>query len=104
MRAYPLALDLADRMVVVVGGGQVARRRVTAMLEAGALVRVIAPEITAELAGLDVALHQRQYRDGDLTGAWLAHAATDDPAVNAAVAAEAERRRIWCVRADNAAA
>jgi uroporphyrin-III C-methyltransferase/precorrin-2 dehydrogenase/sirohydrochlorin ferrochelatase len=102
VRAYPLALDLADRMVVVVGGGQVARRRVTAMLEAGALVRVIAPEITAELAGLDVALHQRQYRDGDLTGAWLAHAVTDDPAVNAAVAAEAERRRIWCVQADNA--
>ncbi len=45
---------------------------------------------------------QREYRDGDLSAAWLAHAATDDPAVNARVAAEAERNRIWCVRADDA--
>ncbi len=47
---------------------------------------------------------QRRYQDGDLAQAWLAHAATDDPDVNAAVAAEAQRRRIWCVRADYAAA
>ena len=104
MTPYPLALDLSGRRVVVVGGGQVALRRAAAMLEAGALVRVIAPDVTAELAGLDVAVQQRRYRDGDLAGAWLAHAATDDADVNAAVAAEAERRRIWCVRADHAAA
>ena len=47
---------------------------------------------------------QRRYQDGDLAQAWLAHAATDDADVNAAVAAEAQRRRIWCVRADYAAA
>ena len=46
-------------------------------------------------------VRRRRYRDGDLAGAWLAHAATDDPAVNAAVAAEADRARIWCVRADD---
>ena len=104
MTPYPLALDLSGRRVVVVGGGQVALRRAAAMLEAGALVRVIAPDVTAELAGLDVAVQRRRYQDGDLTEAWLAHAATGDADVNAAVAAEAERRRIWCVRADHAAA
>ena len=104
MNSYPLALDLAGRRVVVVGGGRVALRRAGAMLAAGALVRVIAPDVTAELAGLDVTILRRRYQDGDLAGAWLAHAATDDADVNRDVAAEADRRRIWCIRADNAAA
>ena len=47
-----------------------------------------------------ITLQLRDYRDGDLDGAWYAIAATDDPAVNAAVVAEAERRHIFCVRAD----
>jgi uroporphyrin-III C-methyltransferase/precorrin-2 dehydrogenase/sirohydrochlorin ferrochelatase len=101
---YPLALGLAGRRAVVVGGGQVALRRTAALLEAGALVTVIAPEVLGELAGLDVTVRRRRYSDGDLAGAWLAHAATSDPAVNAAVAAEAERERVWCVRADDAQA
>jgi uroporphyrin-III C-methyltransferase/precorrin-2 dehydrogenase/sirohydrochlorin ferrochelatase len=104
VKRYPLALDLSGRRVVVVGGGRVALRRAPAMLDAGALVRVIAPDITAELAGLGVTVLERPYRDGDLAGAWLADAATGDADVNRAVAAEAERRRIWCVRADDAAA
>jgi uroporphyrin-III C-methyltransferase / precorrin-2 dehydrogenase / sirohydrochlorin ferrochelatase len=104
MLTYPLALDLAGRRVVVVGGGRVALRRSAALLAAGALVDVVAPVVTGELASLDVTVRQRRYRDGDLAGAWLAHAATDDPDVNAAVAAEAERRTIWCVRADDSAA
>jgi uroporphyrin-III C-methyltransferase / precorrin-2 dehydrogenase / sirohydrochlorin ferrochelatase len=104
MLTYPLALDLSGRRVVVVGGGRVALRRSAALLAAGALVDVVAPLVTGELAGLDVTVRQRRYRDGDLAGAWLAHAATDDPDVNAAVAAEAERRRIWCVRADDGGA
>ncbi len=101
---YPLMLDLTGRPAVVVGGGPVALRRVRALLAAGALVHVIAPRVDPALAGEDVRLSRRKYRDGDLAGAWLAHAATDDPAVNAAVAAAAERLRIWCVRADDAAA
>lgn len=99
MTAYPLALNLTGRRAVVVGGGTVALRQVRALLEAGALVQVIAPEVIGELAELGVAVYRRRYRDGDLSGAWLAHAATGDPAVNSAVAAEAERHRIWCVRA-----
>ena len=50
------------------------------------------------MAGITLVL--RDYRDGDLADAWYAIAATDDPAVNAAVVAEADRRQIFCVRAD----
>jgi uroporphyrin-III C-methyltransferase/precorrin-2 dehydrogenase/sirohydrochlorin ferrochelatase len=82
----------------------VALRRTKALAEAGADVTVIAPDVTSELAALPVTVRRRRYRAGDLTGAWLAHAATDDPAVNALVAADAERERIWCVRADDGAA
>jgi len=101
---YPLMLDLTGRRAVVVGGGRVALRRAQALLAAGALVRVIAPRVDPALAGLELTVSRREYRDGDLAGAWLAHAATDDPAVNARVAADAQRLRIWCVRADDAAA
>ena len=100
---YPLMLDLTGRPVVVVGGGRVALRRVQALLAAGAQVHVIAPRVDPALAGLPVTVSGRRYRDGDLAGAWLVHAATDDPAVNASVADEAERLHIWCVRADDAA-
>jgi uroporphyrin-III C-methyltransferase/precorrin-2 dehydrogenase/sirohydrochlorin ferrochelatase len=105
--AYPLALDLAGRLVVVVGGGAVATRRARALVEAGADVHVVAPAVTAELAELashDVTVHRRPYAAGDLAGAWLVHAATDDAAVNAEVAEDAETLRIWCVRADDATA
>jgi uroporphyrin-III C-methyltransferase / precorrin-2 dehydrogenase / sirohydrochlorin ferrochelatase len=101
---YPLALALQGRRVVVVGGGQVALRRVRGLLESGANVVVIAPDIDPELTALPVTVLARRYRDGDLSAAWLVHAATSEGAVNAAVAAEAERNRIWCVRADDAQA
>jgi uroporphyrin-III C-methyltransferase / precorrin-2 dehydrogenase / sirohydrochlorin ferrochelatase len=101
---YSLALSMQGRRAVVVGGGRVALRRTRGLLESGASVVVIAPEVLDELAALPVAVLRREYRDGDLASAWLAHAATDDPAVNARVAAEAERSRVWCVRADDAAA
>jgi uroporphyrin-III C-methyltransferase / precorrin-2 dehydrogenase / sirohydrochlorin ferrochelatase len=102
--AYPVALDLSGRAVVVVGGGNVALRRARALVQAGAAVTVIAPSVRPEFDALGVHVVPRAYRDGDLYGCWLAHAATDDPAVNAAVAAAAEQGRIWCVRADDASA
>jgi uroporphyrin-III C-methyltransferase / precorrin-2 dehydrogenase / sirohydrochlorin ferrochelatase len=104
MSGYPVELELAGRVVVVVGGGAVALRRARALVEAGARVTVIAPDVASELAALPVTLRRRRYRAGDLDGAWLVHAATDDPAVNAAVAAAADRERIWCVRTDDGAA
>jgi uroporphyrin-III C-methyltransferase/precorrin-2 dehydrogenase/sirohydrochlorin ferrochelatase len=102
--AYPIAVDLAGRSVVVVGGGTVALRRARALVEAGAVVTVIAPSVRPEFDELGVHVVPRAYRDGDLYGCWLVHAATDDAAVNAAVAAAAERDRVWCVRADDASA
>jgi uroporphyrin-III C-methyltransferase/precorrin-2 dehydrogenase/sirohydrochlorin ferrochelatase len=100
---YPLLLDLTGRRAVVVGGGAVALRRVRGLLEAGASVTVVAPSTVPELSPEQgVSLVRRAYETGDLEGAWLAHACTSDPAVNAAVAAEAERLRIPCVRADSA--
>jgi uroporphyrin-III C-methyltransferase / precorrin-2 dehydrogenase / sirohydrochlorin ferrochelatase len=104
MSGYPLELELAGRRIVVVGGGAVALRRARALVEAGADVTVVAPDVAAELAELPLTVRRRRYRAGDLTGAWLVHAATNDPAINALVAAGAERERIWCIRADNAAA
>jgi len=99
---YPLFLDLTGRRVVVVGGGAVAVRRGKALIDAGAHVVVIAPDIDADLAAAEHVL--REFRDSDLDGAWVAMACTDDPAVNAAVASAADARGIWCARADDAAA
>jgi uroporphyrin-III C-methyltransferase/precorrin-2 dehydrogenase/sirohydrochlorin ferrochelatase len=101
---YLLGLRLAGRRVVVVGGGRVAQRRVPALLAAGADVVLIAPEVTPALEDLPIERHLRPYRRGDCAGAWLVQACTDDGKVNAAVAAEAEAERIWCVRADDAEA
>jgi uroporphyrin-III C-methyltransferase / precorrin-2 dehydrogenase / sirohydrochlorin ferrochelatase len=101
---YPLMLDLTGRRAVVVGGGLVALRRVRGLLEAGAHVVVVAPAVLPELAALPVTVLRRPYARGDLSAAWLAHAATSDTEVNARVAAEAEENRIWCVRSDDASA
>lgn len=103
--AYLVGLRLAGKKVVVVGGGTVAQRRVPVLLGHGADVHVVARAATPAVEALaeqqpGITLQLRDYCDGDLADAWYAIAATDDPAVNAAVVAEAERRRIFCVRAD----
>jgi len=100
---YPLFVDLTGRRVVVVGGGTVAGRRVADLVAAGADVTVVAPSIDEAIASTANRV-QREYQPTDLDGAWLAVAATDDPAVNASVAADAATRRIWCQRVDDAAA
>src|SRR3954449_5390903 len=105
---YPVGLRLLGRRVVVVGGGQVAHRRVAGLMEAGARVTVVSPEVTPALEALvapgSLTWVRRRYEPGDLDGAWYAVAATDDRAVNAAVAAEADRARIFCAPADDRAA
>ncbi|MCU1696937.1 MAG: uroporphyrin-III C-methyltransferase [Mycobacterium sp.] len=101
--AYLVGLRLTGRKVIVVGGGTVAQRRLPLLLANGADVHVIAAAAgPAVEATAGITLELRDYRDGDLDGAWYAIAATNDPAVNAAVVAEAERRHVFCVRADAA--
>ena len=106
--AYPVGLRLSGRRVVVLGGGTVAQRRLPALLAAGADVLLIAPSATPSLEAMaeagELRWERRAYRPGDLDGAWYAVVATDDPAANAAASAEAEERRVWCVRSDDAEA
>lgn len=98
MTFYPVFLDLRGRRAVVIGGGAVAEQKVLGLLAAGAHVTVVSPETTPRLAELAVAggidLRRRPYRSGDLAGAWLAIAGTDDRAANARVWAEAEREGV----------
>lgn len=93
MRHYPVYLDLRGRPCVVVGGGEVAARKVEGLLAAGARVTIVSPSLNPTLAAMaethEVMHHARPYRRGDLEGAVLAYAATDDQALHAEIAAEA---------------
>lgn len=80
---YLVGLRLAGKKVVVVGGGTVAQRRLPLLIASGADVHVIAPSVTPAVEAMDqITLSVRDYRDGDLDGAWYAIAATDDARVN----------------------
>jgi uroporphyrin-III C-methyltransferase/precorrin-2 dehydrogenase/sirohydrochlorin ferrochelatase len=99
--AYLVGLRLTGKKVVVVGGGTVAQRRLPLLIANGADVHVITRSATPAVEGMSgITLTLREFRDGDLDGAWYVIAATDDPDVNAAVVADAERLHIFCVRAD----
>jgi len=99
--AYLVGLRLTGKKVVVVGGGTVAQRRLPLLIANGADVHVITRNATPAVEGMaGITLTLREFRAGDLDGAWYAIAATDDPDVNAAVVAEAERLHTFCVRAD----
>lgn len=106
-RLFPLFADLRGRAVLVVGGGAVAARKVDALSGTGAQVRVGAPALSPALAAL-AAEGGIQHLPGRfdtswLDGAWLAIAATDDAAVNRAVAEAGEARGIWVNVVDDAA-
>jgi precorrin-2 dehydrogenase / sirohydrochlorin ferrochelatase len=104
MRYLPINLDIRNKKVVVVGGGQVAARKCPALLEAGARVTVIAPHLDSGLAELhrDGRLRHeaREYRQGDLAEAFLVFAVTDNPLVNRSVADEARARSVLADIAD----
>jgi uroporphyrin-III C-methyltransferase / precorrin-2 dehydrogenase / sirohydrochlorin ferrochelatase len=107
VRLYPIFADLAGRAALVVGGGNVAERKVAALLEAGAAVTVGAPGFTKKLADWAengrICLIYGAFEETWLDRQWLVIAATSDPQVNTAVAAAAERRRIWANVVDDAA-
>ncbi|MEU3187454.1 uroporphyrinogen-III C-methyltransferase [Streptomyces sp. NPDC006923] len=106
--AYPVGLRLSGRRVVVVGGGQVAQRRLPALIAAGADIVLVSPSAKPSVEAMaeagEIRWERRRYAEGDLTGAWYALIASSDPAANRTASAEAERARIWCVRSDDAEA
>jgi precorrin-2 dehydrogenase / sirohydrochlorin ferrochelatase len=100
---YPIMLDLTDVPVLVVGGGGIALRKIEGLLTAGADVTVVAPAVDDDISDLAVRIVERGYEIGDLEGKRLVITATDDPAVNAAVAGDATARGIWVNSADDPA-
>ncbi len=96
----PLFVKLDGRSAVVVGGGAMATSRVRQLVEAGARVKVIAPEIRDEVASLATEAHRRPFRQDDLEGAWFVVAAAT-PEVNRSVARAAEARRIFVNAVDD---
>lgn len=104
---FPIFADLNDRDVLIVGGGEVARRKAQALLEAGARLRIVARKLEPALLALADS-GRVEHVAGDfearwLDGAWLAIAATDDDAVNRAVADAGAAQRIFVNIVDDAA-
>lgn len=99
-RYYPAFLDLVGKRCVVIGGGEIAERKTTSLLECGAHIRVISPEVTPHLEKLATAgkitVERRPYIYGDLTDCFLVVGATNSEQTNRQVFAEAEERRILC--------
>lgn len=102
---YPVNLKISGRLCLVVGGGNVALRKIDSLLGCQALVTVISPVIIDEIRVLaergDITLHLRGYQAGDLAGAFLVFAATDKPEVQERIAAEAAERNILLNIADD---
>jgi precorrin-2 dehydrogenase len=105
LAGYPVNLLVRGRRVVVIGAGRIAARKIEPLLDLGAEVTVIAPAVGNEVrAWADqgrCVVDARPFRAEDLDGAWLVLTASDDAAVNAAVHAAGEERRIWVNSADD---
>lgn len=104
--AYPVGLRLTARRTVVLGGGQVAQRRLPALIAAGADILLVSPTATPSVEAMadagEITWERRRYEAGDLKDAWYALIATSDTEANRAASAEAEAHRVWCVRSDDA--
>ncbi|MCP3952606.1 MAG: bifunctional precorrin-2 dehydrogenase/sirohydrochlorin ferrochelatase [Desulfobacterales bacterium] len=104
MRYYPVNLDIKNRACLVIGGGGVGTRKVKTLVDCGALVTVVSPEVSAQLKKMEAAglitLEKRAYRTGDLEGKFLVIGATDDEALNRRIHADAENLNTLCNIAD----
>jgi len=107
MSLYPLFLKLSGRQILVVGGGPVAVAKVRALLDAGAVIKLVAPEIAPELLALaekgNISIARRSFEQSDVEGSWLVVAAAP-PAVNRSVAAAAESLRLFVLAVDDTSA
>lgn len=95
---YPIYLDIEDRSVVIIGGGQVCARKAETMMKYGARVTVVSPEFTTEIEEWardgKLAIKRKHYEAADLTGANIVIASTDNQHVNEQIAADCRARRI----------
>ncbi|MGE3619779.1 MAG: bifunctional precorrin-2 dehydrogenase/sirohydrochlorin ferrochelatase [Acidimicrobiia bacterium] len=98
---YPVNLRLEGRAVLVVGGGPVAAGKVRGLVEAGAVVRVVAPEVAEDITAQPVEVERRPYRRGEVAGYRLVVAATGDPATNQAVFDDGEAAGVWVNAVDD---
>jgi uroporphyrin-III C-methyltransferase/precorrin-2 dehydrogenase/sirohydrochlorin ferrochelatase len=98
-----IGLDLSGRLLVLVGAGAVAARRLPRFLEAGARIRLIAPAAGEDVVALverhGIEWRRREFEPADLDDAWFCHTATGRSDVDAIVVDAAEQRRVWCVNA-----
>jgi siroheme synthase-like protein len=101
--SYPVNLLVAGRPVLVVGGGTVAAEKVRGLVQAGAVVHVVATAVGAEVRDLGVTHEERPYRRGEVAGFRLAVACTDDPDTNRAVYDDGEAAGVWVNAADDPA-
>jgi siroheme synthase-like protein len=105
MRYYPVFLDIAGKPVVVIGGGAIALQKVEGLVDAGAAVTVVSPELSDEMAALREAAKfmyvKRAYEPGDLEGYELAFVATDNYEENKRVWQEGRERHIWVNAVDD---
>ncbi len=105
MSLFPIFLKLAARPCVVIGAGNIAESKIESLLTAEASVTVIAPDalprVQAWAASGELTWKQREYRVGDLAGAFLVVAATATAAVNRAVYTEATAANILCNAVDD---
>ena len=97
---YPVFLDVAQRRVLVIGGGAVAAGKIARLVEAGANVVVVAPEVVKEIASTAMEIHRRPFRVEDLDGAWYVVSAAP-PDVNTHVLREATLRGIFVNAVDD---
>jgi siroheme synthase-like protein len=105
MSLFPIFVKLQGRLVVVVGGGEIASAKIDGLLRAGARVRVIAPEVHIAFAepirSRKIEWIPRKFQAGDVSDATLVIAATSAPGVNASVFREAEARGVLCNAVDD---
>ena len=104
MKYYPVNLDIRNRSCLVVGGGGVGTRKVKTLIECGAVVTVISPQVSTRLEKMAadnlITLEKRAYQAGDLQGNFLVIGATDDETLNRRIHAEAEASNTLCNIAD----
>ncbi|RSL15230.1 precorrin-2 dehydrogenase [Edaphobacter aggregans] len=105
MSLFPIFLKLTGRPCIVIGAGHLAESKIESLQAASASITVIAPQASQHIldwaASSEIQYHPRPYQQGDLAGNFLVVAATNDPAVNRAVFAEATEKGVLCNAVDD---